>query len=105
MPTDTTLPVVLSAETGEDYRPETHTATVEWRTPRRPGEDEARWFAANPSLFTNDQGLWIGIKGHRIEARGASLAEVHDQLTRMEIIDALIVQVPGDLGHPRTLIA
>lgn len=105
MPTDTTLPVVLSADTGEDYPPEMQTATVEWRATRRPGEEEARWFSANPARFTNCQGLWIGIKGHKIEARGASLSEVHDQLTRMEILDALIVQVPRDLGHPRTLIA
>jgi hypothetical protein len=105
MPTDTTLPVVLGAETGEDYPPEVQTATVEWRTYRRPGEDEAQWFSANPSLFMTCQGLWIGIKGHRIVARGASLSEVHDQLTKLEILDALIVQVPGDLGHPRTLIA
>jgi hypothetical protein len=105
MPTDTTQPVVLAADTGEDYPPEAQTATVEWRTSPRPGEEEARWFSANPGLFLNCQGLWIGIKGHKIEARGASLSEVHDQLTRMEILDALIVHVPSDLGHPRTLIA
>ena len=105
MPTDTTLPVVVGVETGEDYPAATQVATVEWRTQRRPGEEEARWFAANPALFANERGLWIGIKGRHVVARGTSLSEVHDHLTRLEILDALIVQVPGDLGHPRTLIA
>jgi hypothetical protein len=82
-------------------------ATVDWRPPSRtmPGEVEARWYSENQSRLTNEQGLWVGIKDDRIVARGANLSEVHNQLTRLEILDALIVQVPEDLGHPRTLIA
>lgn len=84
-----------------------HTAAGVWQTPPNPhaGRIELEWFDANLSKLGAYAGLWIAIRGRRKLASSDDLEEILDWLTKEHVVDALVVQVPGDDSQTRYMLA
>jgi len=75
------------------------TDTHPWKRRPQPaaGVQELRWFHENLAQLAGYENRWVALLGQQIVAYGGSIEEVHGELHRRGIYDALVVLVPADV--------
>jgi hypothetical protein len=77
----------------------THSGQWQRRLDPTIGLSDLQWFQENVRELVGRERQWIGILGRRIVGSGDSFAEVRDRLAQDGIRDALIVQIPANVGR------